>query len=302
MRSQFSTANGRYMNMSVNKCIGVVGAAHDESLQCLAELAADGGVSLRLYGNRASIESTLSRFSIISSISTIIESSDDIESAAHAARDTSQGLCHVLMKGCVHTSDFIKGVLDKEFQLLDEESILSHVARLKLPGMNKPMLITDAAINISPNLDRKVSIIRNAVSVARSTGIDIPKVALVCPVETVTPKMTCTTDAAQIVFLQHNTSLFGDVVVEGPFALDVALSKHAAEVKRIGGIVPGNPDILMFHSIDSANATLKAFTVFREMSYAGIVFGAKIPIVLTSRSDSAETRLESVRLALAVSG
>ena len=204
------------------------------------------------------------------------------------------------MKGSVHTADFLKAVLDKELALLPEGSLLSHVAMLTLPWYHKKLLLTDAAVSILPDLDKKVQIIINAISVAHNLGMENPKVALVCPVETVNPRIVSTTDASQLVFLQKNTQAFSQAVIEGPFGLDVALSKDAAAVKGIDGEVPGEADILVFGNIDAANATYKAFLSVPSVASAGIVVGARIPIVLTSRSESMETRVASIELALSV--
>ena len=147
-----------------------------------------------------------------------------------------------------------------------------------------------------------MQIIVNAVHVAHSIGIEQPKVALVCPVETVNPRIVSTTDASQLVFLQKQTTIFSDAIIEGPFGLDVALSTESARIKGIPGAVPGDADILVFGNIDAANATYKAFLSVPNVKSAGIVVGAKLPIILTSRSESMETRLASIRLALTITG
>jgi phosphate butyryltransferase len=162
------------------------------------------------------------------------------------------------------------------------------------------LFLTDAAVSILPDLDKKVQIIINAISVAHNLGIENPKVALVCPVETVNPRIVSTTDASQLVFLQKNTEAFSQAMIEGPFGLDVALSQEAATIKGIEGEVPGDADILVFGNIDAANATYKAFLSVPDVASAGIVVGAKLPIVLTSRSESMETRIASIELALSV--
>ncbi|MGE0074972.1 MAG: phosphate acyltransferase [Sphaerochaetaceae bacterium] len=284
------------------KTVALVGAAHNESLRAMQAFQTEHDAEFLLIGNTKETREKARALGIEIEGLRIIDASDDIEAcklAAHAAMD---GSVHVLMKGSVHTADFLRAILDKEYGLLPEGSLLSHVARLVLPWYHKQLLLTDAAVSIVPDLDKKVQIIANAIAVAHNIGIPQPKVALVCPVETVNPRIVSTTDASQIVFLQKNTAVFEDAVIEGPFGLDVALSVQAARVKGIEGEVPGDADILVFGNIDAANATFKAFLSAPDVISAGIVVGAKLPVVLTSRSESMHTRVESINMALTVSG
>ncbi len=284
------------------KTVALVGSAHNESLRAMQAFQTEHDAEFLLIGNAKETREKAQALGIEIEGLRIIDASDDIEScklAAHAAMD---GSVQVLMKGSVHTADFLRAILDKEYGLLPEGSLLSHVARLVLPWYHKQLLLTDAAVSIVPDLDKKVQIIANAIAVAHNIGIPQPKVALVCPVETVNSRIVSTTDASQIVFLQKNTAVFEDAVIEGPFGLDVALSVQAARVKGIAGEVPGDADILVFGNIDAANATFKAFLSAPDVISAGIVVGAKLPVVLTSRSESMHTRVESINMALTVSG
>ncbi|MEA5031281.1 MAG: phosphate acyltransferase [Sphaerochaeta sp.] len=284
------------------KTVALVGSAHNESLRAMQTFQTEHDAEFLLIGNTKETREKAQALGIDIEGLRIIDASDDIEAcklAAHAAMD---GSVHVLMKGSVHTADFLRAILDKEYGLLPEGSLLSHVARLVLPWYHKQLLLTDAAVSIVPDLDKKVQIIANAIAVAHNIGIPQPKIALVCPVETVNPRIVSTTDASQIVFLQKNTAVFEDAVIEGPFGLDVALSVQAARVKGIEGEVPGDADILVFGNIDAANATFKAFLSAPDVVSAGIVVGAKLPVVLTSRSESMHTRVESINMALTVSG
>lgn len=283
-----------------DKVVAIVGSSHAESLRAMEVMRSQQGVDFVLYGNRHETEVLGETLGIDLTGITMNETSDAIASCTEAAIAAGEGRVQVLMKGSVHTADFLKAVLDKELALLPEGSLLSHVAMLTLPWYHKKLLLTDAAVSILPDLDKKVQIIINAISVAHNLGMENPKVALVCPVETVNPRIVSTTDASQLVFLQKNTQAFSQAVIEGPFGLDVALSKDAAAVKGIDGEVPGEADILVFGNIDAANATYKAFLSVPSVASAGIVVGARIPIVLTSRSESMETRVASIELALSV--
>ncbi|NLO59951.1 MAG: phosphate butyryltransferase [Spirochaetales bacterium] len=281
------------------KRIAIVGSDHVESILSMGEMCSQRqDVAFVLYGDSHRTQDILDTHDIDAAYWTIVHTNDDICSCDLASTDASNGYIDVLMKGSVRTSDFIKAILDKKKELIPAGALLSHVAKIELPWYHKPLYLTDAAISIKPDLDKKVSILENALNLARSSGIPIPKVALICPVEMVNPGIVSTTDAAQIVFLHNSTGRLGKAIVEGPFALDVALSKKAALVKHIQGDVPGDADILLLPDLDSANATLKAFILTPGVHYGGVVVGSKVPVVLTSRSDSADNRLRSMMLAL----
>lgn len=283
------------------KTIAVVGAAHTESLRLMEEFPELSTVRFLLFGDPVSIMEKASQTGITVKEDQIVATKDDSEACWLAAHAAQKGNVDVLMKGSVHSAEFIHALLDKELGLLPQGAWLSHVVFLQLSWYHKPFLLTDAAVSILPDIDRKVQIINNALIVARHIGVTVPKVALVAPVETVNPRIVSTTDASQLVFLHKNTSVFGDAIIEGPFGLDVALSKRAAMVKGIEGDVPGDADILVLGNIDAANATYKAFLTMPNVRTAGIVVGARIPVVLTSRSDSKQSRFESIKLALSVS-
>jgi len=283
------------------RTVAIVGAAHVESLRCIAALEADAMVDFLLIGKPEEIQAMAAEEHLDIGRCIILPVQDDVEATVVAASAVAAGSVQVLMKGSVHTTHFVKSILDKSLGLLLPGAVLSHVARVTTLWYHKPFFLTDAAININPDLDRKVALINNALLVAHSCGIVQPKVGIIGPVETVNPRISSTSDAAQLAFLQQNTGVFGNALVEGPFGLDVALSAQAARIKGIKGEVPGDVDILLLPNLDAANCTLKAFTAVPGTRFAGIVIGARIPVVLTSRSDSKESRLESLKLALSVS-
>jgi phosphate butyryltransferase len=283
-----------------DKVVAIVGSSHAESLRAMEALRSKQGVDFVLYGDRQETKRMAETLGIDLTGITMNHTMDTMESCKEAVIAASEGRVQVLMKGSVHTAEFLKAVLNKELDLLPEGALLSHIAKLTLPWYHKMLFLTDAAVSILPDLDKKVQIIINAISVAHNLGIENPKVALVCPVETVNPRIVSTTDASQLVFLQKNTEAFSQAMIEGPFGLDVALSQEAATIKGIEGEVPGDADILVFGNIDAANATYKAFLSVPDVASAGIVVGAKLPIVLTSRSESMETRIASIELALSV--
>jgi len=285
----------------VTKTVAIVGAEHAESLQTLEYLHDNPTVGFLLIGNKTEITDKAESLGIVLDRFTCIDTKDDIETCLIASQMAKEGTVQVVMKGAVHTADFLRAILHKDFGLLPDGALLSHVAQLNLPWYHKPLLLTDAAVSILPDIDTKVQIIMNAINVAHTIGIERPKVALVCPVETVTPRIISTTDASQLMFLQKNTAIFENAVVEGPFGLDVAISHHSAQVKKLTGDVVGDADILVFGNLDAANASYKAFLSVPGVTSAGIVVGATIPIVLTSRSDSMLVRVASLKLALQLS-
>ena len=285
----------------IHKSVALVGSSHAESLRTIERCQLTSCASFVLYGDEEATRKIAEESGIDLSGLRIVATSDPQDSCTKAVQAAAEGAVQVLMKGSVHTADFLRAILTKEYGLLPEDSLLSHVARLEVPWYHKPLLLTDAAVSILPDLDTKVQIIANAVSVAHKLGIETPRVALVCPVETVNPRIVSTTDASQLVFLQKNTTVFSQAFIEGPFGLDVALSSQAAKTKGIGGSVPGHADILLFGNLDAANATYKAFLSAPGVLSAGIVVGAKLPIVLTSRSESMDTREASIQLALSIS-
>lgn len=234
------------------------------------------------------------------------EFADSAESACRlTARLAASGEADILMKGRVHTADFVRAILDRRTGLLDEGRLLSHVAVLDIPAYPKLLVITDAAINVEPDLEQKLAIIDNALRIARSVGVSRPKIACVAPAETPSPHIRSTMDAAEIRRLFDAGRLltrFGDVEIDGPFALDVAISREAARVKKIDSSVAGDADILLMPNLDSGNALYKSLTYFAGAHIAGVVAGARVPIVLTSRSDSEQNKYCSVLLALAGAG
>jgi len=200
------------------------------------------------------------------------------------------------MKGLVDTAIILKAVLDKEIGLRTAK-VLSHVAVADIDGYDRLFYITDAAMNIEPDLQTKKQIIENAVQVAKALGNDRPKVACVCAVEKVNSKMPATLDADELVKMNQLGDLTG-CTVAGPLALDNAVSIEAAQHKGITNPVAGNADILLMPCIETGNTLYKSIGFFAKGRIAGIVVGAKAPIVLTSRADSDSAKLNSIAMGI----
>ncbi|HBC30878.1 MAG TPA: phosphate butyryltransferase [Clostridiales bacterium] len=226
----------------------------------------------------------------------IIKSKDDKEAARTAVSLVSSGDADIVMKGLIDTSIILKAVLDKEIGLRTG-NILSHAAVFESDKYHKLFIITDAAMNIAPSALEKKQIIENTLPLCRSLNIENPKVAVVCAKEKVTDKMQATVDAEILVNMYKAGEIKG-CIVDGPFGLDNAISKEAAAVKGIKGEVAGDTDVLLMPNIEAGNVMYKTLTYLANSKNAGIILGAKAPIVLTSRADSDEAKLYSILLAV----
>jgi phosphate acetyltransferase len=207
-----------------------------------------------------------------------------------------EGKVEGLMKGSLHTDELMSEVVDKATGLRTERRI-SHVFLMDVPTYPRPLLITDAAVNVSPSLEDKMDIVQNAIDLARMLRIAEPKVALLAAVETVNPKMPATLDAAALCKMADRGQIKGGLL-DGPLAFDNAISVAAARTKGIRSLVAGQADILLVPDIESGNMVAKQLEYLAEALSAGIVLGAKVPIVLTSRADSAESRTASTAIAV----
>jgi len=203
-----------------------------------------------------------------------------------------------LMKGMISSSLFLKGVLNKEWGLRTG-NILSHIAVLEIPGYHKLVFMSDGGMNPKLNLELRISIIKNAVKVLKSLGIDRPMVALVAASETVHPDMPETTDAVKIVEMNKAGQIEG-CIIEGPFGFDVAISKEAAHHKKIDSIIAGDIDFILMPNISSGNIWAKGLIFFAGAKAAGMVAGAARPVIMLSRTDKPETKLNSIALGVAI--
>ncbi|MFC4271223.1 bifunctional enoyl-CoA hydratase/phosphate acetyltransferase [Sneathiella chungangensis] len=216
--------------------------------------------------------------------------------AARKAVDmVRDGTVMALMKGKLHTDEIMEAVVDREFGLKTERRI-SHVFVLDVPHYPKPLFITDAAINIYPDLNDKRDIIQNAIELAHALGIDMPKVAVLSAIETVYPKINSTVDAAALCKMADRGQITGGLL-DGPLAFDNAISKSAAEAKGITSAVAGDADILVVPDLEAGNMVAKQLIYLAGAESAGIVLGARVPIILTSRADGTLSRLASSALA-----
>lgn len=225
----------------------------------------------------------------------IRETSGDIQAAAGAVSIIRAGRAEMLMKGLLHTSDLLRMVLNKE-NGLRTGGTLSHVAALNDENTGRTILMTDVAMVPYPDLKTKVELIKNAVIVAKSLGMDMPKVAPLAAVEVVNPDMQATLDAAALAMMNTRGQI-KDCIVDGPLAFDLAVSPESAQHKGVSSPAAGCADILLFHNIEAGNSTYKAMTNMGGYLMGGVVMGASVPVVLTSRADSEQSKLYSIAIA-----
>lgn len=275
-----------------------VACAHDEDVLISIENARKLGViKVILVGIESEIRSIADRLGIDLSQYEIVDNADKAESSHIAAKLVSDRKADILMKGLVDTSIILKAVLNKELNLRTGKPI-SHCAVFEIPHFDRLFFVTDAAMNIAPDVNAKAAIVENTVKLAQSLGVDSPKVGVVCAKEKVDEKMPATLDA-QTLKQMNQEGVIKDCVVGGPFALDNAISLKSAKHKGVEDPVAGLCDILLMPDIEAGNILYKAISYFQpEAKLAGIILGAATPIVLTSRADSEETKLNSILLSV----
>ncbi|MCL6616222.1 MAG: phosphate butyryltransferase [Anoxybacillus ayderensis] len=278
--------------------VAVAAAEDEEVLKAVAQALQAGFGRFILYGDESVLSRLVPEYVQDENRDAIrIVHASTKEEAAHMAVKAVHGKeASVLMKGNVPTATILKAVLNKEYGLRTGR-VLSHVALFDVPHYGRPILVTDAAMNIAPDLQQKTEIIMNAVQVAKAIGIHTPKVAPLAAVEVVNPAMPATIDAAALSLMNQRGQL-KDCIVDGPLALDNAISVESAQHKGIQSSVAGHADILVVPNIETGNVLYKSLVYFARAQVGAIIAGAKAPIVLTSRADSAESKLYSLALAI----
>lgn len=271
-----------------------VACAHEYSVMEALRLAQSANLAQPLFiGDAERIYAIAHDLEYAITPEMVLDEPDDVSAARRAVQAVREGECDVLMKGQIHTADLLRVVLDREGGLRAGR-IISHVFILELH--DRLMLVTDGAMNIKPDLMQKAQIICNAVYVAQGLGIRKPKVAVLAAVETVNPDVPSTIDAA-ILSKMAERGQIKDCIVDGPFQMDNILSEEAARMKRIHSPVAGNADIVLVPDIEVGNALVKIFAHTTGGRIAGILVGASAPVVLTSRADSAESKMLSIAVA-----
>lgn len=278
------------------KKIAVACANDTEVLQAVDMARKNKIAEAILVGDREIMEEISKRQNISLDNYEIVDIKDMTEASRYAVELVSTKKADILMKGLVDTSILLRATLDKEIGLRTG-SVLSHVAVFSLESYHKMLFVTDAAMNIAPDLETKKKLINNVLVLTKALDIKNPNVAVVCANEKVNDKMPCTLEAAELSKMSENGE-FPDCVVSGPFALDNAISKEAAEIKGVKHKGKGDADVILCPNIESGNILYKSLSFLAKADNAGIILGASAPIVLTSRADSDETKLYSIALSV----
>src|SRR5574343_209076 len=276
----------------------VVHPCDEESLKGALLAANRGLICPILVGPAARMHQVAHNLGLDISPYRIVDTPYSQESARVAVELVRKGKAEALMKGSLHTDELMSAVVDRATGLRTARR-LSHVFRMDVQTYAKPLLITDAAINIYPDLMAKADIIQNAIDLAHVLGTSEPRVAILSAVETVNPKIQSTIDAAALCKMAHSRQIKGGIL-DGPLAFDNAISLEAAQTKGIKSAVAGMADILVVPDLESGNMVAKQLEYLASAVPAGIVLGARVPIILTSRADNAETRMASCVLAVLI--
>jgi phosphate acetyltransferase len=254
-----------------------------------------GLIAATLVGPAAKIREIAAKGKLDLSGLEIVDAPHSHAAAEKAVALVREGKAELLMKGSLHTDELLGAVVARETGLRTARRI-SHVFIMDVPTYHKVLIVTDAAINIAPALEDKVDICQNAVDLARTLGLEMPKVAVLAAVETVTSKMPATLDAAALCKMADRGQIKG-ALVDGPLAFDNAISKEAADIKGIRSEVAGDPDILLVPDLEAGNMVAKLLIFLAKADSAGLVLGARVPIILTSRADSVRSRIASCAVA-----
>ncbi len=274
-----------------------VAVAQDHEVLMAIKMAKDKGIIIPiLVGDSEKIKSICGEISLDYKNIEIINELDPVQACRIATSLVSSGKADILMKGLVDTSIILKAVLDSEIGLRTDK-IISHVAVFQVPTYHKILMVTDPAMNISPDLEQKRQIIENAVDLIKCFQVNNPKVAVLAAKEKVSPKMEATVHAAELKRMNQE-GIIKNSIVDGPFALDNAINKDSARIKEIKSEVAGDADILLVPDINSGNILYKSLTFLANAKSAGLIIGTSAPIVLTSRADNDESKLNSIALAV----
>jgi phosphotransacetylase len=296
------TGSGKYEQVLV-RCrdldpvaTAVVHPCDQTSLAGPMEAAAKGLITPILVGPAAKIREIASRHGIELGNTRIVDAHHSHAAAVKAVELVRLGEAELLMKGSLHSDELLGAVVARDTGLRTGRRV-SHVFIMDVPTYHKVLVVTDAAINIAPSLEDKMDICQNAIDLAIALGVTRPKLAVLAAVETVTSKMPSTIDAAALCKMADRGQITG-ALIDGPLAFDNAISREAADIKRIRSEVAGDPDILLVPDLEAGNILAKQLTFLANADSAGLVLGARVPIILTSRADSVRSRIASCAVAM----
>ena len=273
----------------------VVWPLTDVALQGAVEAAQEGIIDPIMIGPEAKIKALAAELKFDVSSYQFIDVATEPKAAEIGCITCREGKALAMMKGSLHTDDLMRAAMNKETGLRGRSRI-SHVFILDTPAYERTVMVTDAAINIAPELEDKFYIIKNSIDLAHGLGIEKPNVAILAAVETVNPKMPVTLEAAALCKMADRGQITG-AVLDGPLSFDTAISTNSAKLKKLTSPVSGHADILVAPDLEAGNMLVKELVYWGGAQVAGIVLGARVPIILTSRADSAATRLTSCAVA-----
>lgn len=266
------------------------------TIEAVAAAVQAGIVEATLVGDRDTILKVCQEQKVEASQFEIVQESVDTKAVATAISLINEGRGDILMKGLVTTDRYMRGILNKEKGLLPPKAVLSHVTVIQIPTYHKLLVVGDVAIIPAPDFNQKVAITNYLITIAKTLGIETPKVALLAATEQVSTGMPACVEAAVLSKMGDRGQIQG-ALLEGPLALDVAVNAEAAKIKKLTSQVAGDADCLLFPNIESGNVFFKTCTKFAKAELGSMVMGAKVPCILTSRGDSVKSKMYSIALA-----
>jgi len=271
----------------------------DDTILAVKRAVENRIVDAIMVGDEKVIRDVCARLKVDPGIFEIVNEPDEKKSGDTSVRLIIDGKAQILMKGLISTPYYLKPILNKDYNLVGKDGVLSHTAILEIPTYDKLLIVSDVAMIPYPDLNQKVQMINYNIKIAAKLGIENPKVAILTANEKVSDKMPCTMEAAVISKMAERKQIKG-AIIDGPLALDVAISKHALEVKGLKSPVEGYADILIMPSIEAGNIFYKATTLLAKGMLAAVVTGAPFPAILTSRADDDDSKYYSIVLAAAL--
>lgn len=295
MFRNFTEIENYVLSNKIKKVVALANAQDEYALSALVYAHKNGIVDAVLIGDVPKIKELLIKFGENPSDYEYISSDDEKKSAELAVSLVKEKQADIPMKGLMMTSSFMRAILDKEKGLIEEEHLLSQASVIENKNENRFMVFTDCAVNISPDVNAKIKITQNAIGIMKKLGVDIPKIAVLSALEKVNPKILSTVEASEVA---QSEEFVNKYPIIGPVAMDIALSKKAAEHKGIYNEVCGQADIFVMPDLDSGNICTKSLVFLSHIEMAGVLIGTKTPVIMTSRTDSVRDKYLSILLAV----
>lgn len=281
------------------RTVAIAAAQDHEALLAARDAEERGIANFILIGDREAILREAEAHEVDIGAMRIVDEAERQAAAYRAMRMVARGEAHCAMKGRIFTADFLKAALDPDVGMRTGK-LLTHVAVFDIPGFDRLILLSDAGVLVAPTLEQKMHVVQNAIDVAHRLGVETPRVAVLAAAEMVNPKIPSTMDAASLAKMADRGQIYGGIV-DGPLALDNAISPEAARIKGIRGEVAGQADILIAPDLEAGNALAKAIIYFAHSDMAGVVVGARMPLILPSRADVHEAKMMSIVLGVLMS-